>query len=325
MQLDKSALLKNADVILSKCGRPMAPRGSAYVDIPTSYLYQTVTQAGTAALIQSEPCVQDGDTNFILRALAGFNSIVAPLSWPSYSYRIKFPDGSYYNGNWSASVNDWAFARGSYRMAIDGEVVCPPGSEFIIDLSPGANPTNAGNPQILFEGVLRYSVKDRFGKAAPPLAPRYVRNPNQNIMAPEWMTGSRQMETPAGWQDEFHMYVTTSTISVTITAGAATPALSIACGGLGANEDFVWNETRAVATFTGSAGGVPVIKITFPDGYALTDNFVQLAEIQGPMPKPAVIPAGRSLLVDASVFSPTGTGACNIVLYLKGVRRKRAA
>jgi hypothetical protein len=327
VRLDKSSCIKQADVILSKCGRPIAPLNTAYVDIPTSYLYQTVTQAGLNATVQSEPCVVDGDTNFILRAISGFNSIIAPYSWPSYFYRIKFPDGSYYNGNWSASIGDWAFARGSYRMVCDQEISCPPGSEFIIDLSPGANPTNAGNPQILFEGVLRYSVKSKLGKAAPPLPPRYVRNPNQNIMAPEWMTGSRNMETPAGWQDEFHMWVS-PTIAVAISAGAVTPQLSVACGGLGADCDFVWNETRYTATFTGTDApptGTPVVKITLPDGYALTDDFVQLAEIAGPMPKPAIVPAGRSLLVDASVFSAGGTGTCSIILYLKGARRKRIA
>lgn len=319
---DKSAQLREADQILSTCGRPIAPRGSAYIDIPTSYLYQTVTAAGTSATVQSEPCVIDGDTNFMLRAISGFNSIVAPLSWPSYFYRIKFPDGSFYNGNWAASVGDWAFARGSYRMVVDGEVVCPPGSEITVDLWPGANPTNQGNPQIVFEGCLRYMMKSLLGKATPPTPPRYVRNPNTNIMAPEWMQGSKQMETPAGWKDEFHMYVS-PTITVAISAGACTPQLSVPCGGLGANDDFVWNETRFVATFTGTAGGIPVIKITLPDGYSLTENFVQLAEMAGPMPKPAIVPAGRSLLVDVSVFSPTGTGNCVVNMYLKGCRRAR--
>lgn len=319
----KSDLLRQADLILSTCGRPMAPAGSAYIDIPVSYLYQTVTASGTSAIPQSEPCVIDGDTIFVLRAISGFNSIVSPYSWPAYFYRIKFPDGSYYNGNWAASVGDWAFARGSYRMVVDGEVVCAPGSEIIVDLSPGANPTNQGNPQLLFEGVLRYSMKSMLAKLTPAAAPRYVRNPNQNIMAPEWMTGSREMETPAGFTDEFHAYVS-PVITVPITSGAATPQLSIGCGGLGANQDFVWRETRFVTTPSEGVSGVPVVKITLPDGYALTDNFVQCAQLAGPMPKPAVIPAGRSLLVDASVFSPAGTGTYTIQLFLKGTRRLRA-
>jgi len=322
--VDRSAQLRQADTVLSKCGRPSAPAGSAYIDIPVSFLYQTVTAAGTSAQIQSEPCVIDGDTNFVLRAISGFNSIVSPYSWPAYFYRIKFPDGSYYNGNWAASVGDWAFARGSYRMVVDGEVICPPGSEIIVDLWPGANPTNQGNPQILFEGVLRYSRKSLYGKAPVPIPPRYVRNPNTNIMAPEWMTSAKSMETPAGWEDEFHMYAS-PTITVAIASGAVTPQLSIACGGLGANEDFVWNETRYTAVFDGSAGGTPVVKVTLPDGYALMENFIQLAEFAGPMPKPAIVPAGRSLLVDVSVFSPTGTGNCTVNLYLKGARRRRKA
>ena len=318
----KSGLLRQADVVLSKCGRPLAPMGSAYIDLPTCYLYQTVTQAGTAAGVQSEPCVIDGDTNFILRAISGFNSIVSPYSWPAYFYRIKFPDGSYYNGNWAASVGDWAFARGSYRMVVDGEVICPPGSQVVIDLSPGPNPTNQGNPQILFEGVLRYSIASMQGKAALATPPRYVRSPNQNIMAPEWMTGSRMMETPAGWQDAFHMYVS-PVITVAIASGAATPQLAIPCGGLGANADFVWNETRIVTTPINDVTGVPVLKVTLPDGYALMDNFVQAAEFAGPLPKPVIVPAGRSILVDASVFSPTGTGSYTFQLFMKGCRRTR--
>ena len=321
--MQKSALLRQADVVLSKCGRPMAPSGSAYIDLPTSYLYQTVTQAGTGAGVQSEPCVIDSDTNFILRAISGFNSIVSPYSWPAYFYRIKFPDGSYYNGNWAASVGDWAFARGSYRMVVDGEVVCPPGSQVVVDLSPGPNPTNQGNPQILFEGVLRYSMASLLGKPGLATPPRYVRSPNQNIMAPEWMTGSRNMETPTGWKDEFHMYVS-PVITVAIASSAASPQLAIPCGGLGANADFVWNETRFLTTPVGGVTGTPVIKITLPDGYALMDTFIQTAEFAGPMPKPAVVPAGRSILVDASVFSPTGDGSYTFQLFLKGFRRVRA-
>jgi hypothetical protein len=321
--MDRSALLKDADQILSKCGRPIAPAGLAYLDLDTSFLYQSFLAANSG--IQSEPFVIRGETNFILRAISGFNSIVPPYTWPNYGYRIKFPDGSYYNGNWAASVGDWAFARGSYRMVVDGEVSCPPGSEIIVDLNPGAAAA-AGNPQLLFEGVMRYKVPSALGKVAPKIPPRTFRNPNQNIMAAEWMLGTCELETPAGYEDQYFTFVS-PVVTVPLTAGAATPQVSQQWPRPGGTRDFVWRETRFLFTATGEQApptGTPIIKITLPDGFSLTDNFVQCAEIAGPLPRDVVIPAGRSVLVDVSVVDGAGTGSITVQAYLKGARRRRS-
>ena len=63
-------LLKQADVVLSKCGRPIAPEGMSAVCFPRGIPIQVVFPVGPATPGQVVTKEISGDTTFLLRAIS---------------------------------------------------------------------------------------------------------------------------------------------------------------------------------------------------------------------------------------------------------------
>lgn len=119
--------------------------------------------------------------------------------------------------------------------------------------------------------------------------------PRGNPYAPEWMTGIfRPPETPAGYEDRRRDYAKTITVSANSTLfNQAMP--------IDGNTDFLAREFEfgvKSGTFSINYGD---IQVRFRDGAGnrLSQDFLNIQDIEGPIFPQLLLPSGTNVLIDA--------------------------
>ena len=310
-------LLKQADVVLSKCGRPVAPLGMSAVCLYRGIPIQAVFPVTPASASQTITREISGDTTFLLRAISTTSSAATALS-----VQIQLPDGRFLLSN-LADVLTFA-GYGSWRWLLTEELECPPGTKITVTLVD-QNPTVAQPVMLLFEGADRYLLRSARG-GAPRLAsdlPRYRISENQNIMAPCSMAGEGP-ETPDGYQDEEFTYV--SDLFTQDVAGTnLTGTLNIP---IDQGSDFLCRRLAFQQTVDATVvlPGLFLGRMRDSSGYALMDDYLDLIGLLNGAPLPGKdwrIAAGGQIFIDVQLAGATGTGNAYFTVYLEGVRRSR--
>jgi hypothetical protein len=320
-------LLTQADFVLNRCGRPQAPSGLSVVYIPRSFLLQQYF--GIAPTTPSATLTKEitGDTSWCLRAISITSSTTTALS-----LQVLLPNGKFLVNNLQDVLQIAGY--GSYRYLFAEELECPPGSKIQLTLSD--TDTSTVQPlAVLLEGAYKYFLKG--GQSCPVLnaaagMPRYLRNFNENIMAPCWQQGIGPA-VPQGLRDVEWVYggnqqVTTAAgvvlpgaIAVDVSAGPFTTTQTIP---IDSNSKFrcrrLLFQVNADATVT---AGTLLGRVRTGSGYALCDDYFDLATYIGsaPMPKDWEIDAGDAVYVDVQLVDQAGTGNIYLQSYLEGAKR----
>lgn len=318
------SLLKQADVVLSKCGRAIAPVGMSAVCFPRGIPIQAVFPVTPTSLSQTITREISGDTTFLLRAISTTSGATTALS-----IQIQLPNGRFLLSN-LADVLSFA-GYGSWRYLLTEEVECPPGTKVSVTLVD----TNTGLAQpvmLLFEGADRYLLKG--GQSGrPELAsqlPRYRINANQNIMAPCWM-GGEGPEAPVGSADEEFIYCSEANplvpqFSISVTAANPTGTLSIP---IDQSTDFVGYRLMFQQTVDASVTlpGLFLGRMRDSSGYALMDDYIDLVGLLNgaELPKGWRVEKGGQIFIDVQLVGATGTGNAYLVCWIKGVRRRKVS
>ncbi len=314
-------LIKQADQILSKCGRPISSfPGQNIVPFQHGILIQgTVGNDNTFVLTKEIP----GDVPFLLRA------IQAPSPTGLY-INLQLPNGKYLF-NREQEISQFQ-GIGSFRYVIDPEWECPPGSTFELTLDNSVVPSGGTVGLVLMlEGALKYSVKgknpaiqDR--QLSVSDLPRYVKNPNQNILAPAWMQGYYP-NTPDSCEDSIFTYgdgnLNFTTMNVGTGPYSATQQINIS-----SDSDFICSralfDVRQVVGGSSPAGTF-LARLRAGSGYSLMDDLIDVAQyINGsPFAHSWHIKAGDQVFVDLQLVDFSGSGSLTIETYLDGLKRKR--
>lgn len=311
----KSARLRDANIVLSTCGRIAPPRhGMSSVEIPAHFLYQTVVPS---AQTQQQPLEISGeDASFFLSSISGMQ----PPSGLDVFVQFMFPNGR----NLQQALRDWTqdAGAGSSRYVLDHEVECPPGSKIRITGSTvWANPQTTCAFSVLFEGVYRFYIE---GPAPGQILtdadlaadlPRVFKTRNQNVLVPRWMTGL----FPGKGQKYFYC---SSSVSFALPAAAAGANNFIE---VTTDSGYEFEVLRRFIRSSVDAGstGTPYIRSRLSNGEMLDDDYVSVAGVTGMfLGKHWHVPPGKSIITDIAVMDTTGTGNLNIQMFFEGIRKQ---
>jgi hypothetical protein len=321
-------LVKQADFVLSKCGRPQVPTGITAFDMGQGLLYVVTTPAtsittGTRIIPPDVPNPGERDVRPVY-VVRGFS---ANMDHDCY-IRILFPDGTFFEQIPSALSGDLWF--GSYRRTFSRDIVCPVGSVITIITDTTRSVTGSSNAStvgILFEGAFRYMLKggpnaQRGVRPASELA-RYSRSPNGNILAPEWMLDLDFAEIPQGAVQTPYTYDSGTLQNGTGTltaAGYQTIQIPVDSGW-----DFRARRFRFETTFTNTLAGQLMVKARDGSGYAMYSDYAPLSQVQGaPYAADWCVRGGKSMLFDFQFRNVTGTGTLTFTVIVDGARQRRA-
>jgi hypothetical protein len=315
-----SELLRQADWVLSKCGRPMAPRGANVVYIPKGFIVQAQVASLQNTLLTKEI---SGDTTWVLRSISTQSTATA-------YFQIQLPNGKYLTNSPQEIPPFTGFGSGRYLLT--RELECPPGSKVQVTVNTQLNP-GLVTSRFLLGGAYKYYAKSpneqRPMVELASVMPRYWGDPNQNIMAPCWMQGMGPASIP-GCRDEAFVYGdgVANFATATITAGVATGASQQVYIQTDNDTDFDARRMLIDVTTTGSAAGTWLAKLRAGSGYALNEDFIDVQRLlAGAMlgPRPWRIPQGDQVVVDLSLVDYSGTGTVTFACYLDGSRRRKVA
>jgi hypothetical protein len=314
-------LLRQADFILSKCGRPMPPQaGVSVVYIPKAFLLQAVVPVQSTQTFSKEIT---GDTTWCLRAISTTVSAALALY-----VQVQLPNGRYlFNG--LVDVTQIG-GYGSYRYLFTRELPCPAGSKVQVTLDTSTPAAAEAQPiVILAEGAYAYylTCNARGALSVAELAssmPRYLGTVNQNILAPCWASGEGP-RTPDGYEDARYIYSSAVVSFASVTSGQlqSTAVLQI-------RQDSDFECRRFLVDIIAAAGvtaGAVLARVRLTSGYQLTDDFIDLAKYLGSTPwaKDFHCPAGDEVVFEFLVVDGAGSGALTVQVHMDGVRRKVAA
>ena len=315
--------LRQSDIVLSRCGRPVSrdPRLSV-VAIPKKFKCWAVFAATPASIVNTVPTAITGDTTFMLRAISSYVTVPVGLS-----LQIQFPDGRFLFHTLAdiRSIAGW----GSWRFPLTHERACPPGSKVVVTFTDTAYGTAQGFP-VLLEGSYFYRVKGGDGGGALPrdLSSSQMRyrpgDPNQNIMAPSWMWG-QGISAPSGFVDEPGGFVRSSEI-IPIDVGAATTKNATALIQVDRGPDYpitkFWFNVYADPTVTAFDC---LVRARDTSGYHLMDDYIQYSILNGvPLAKPWLVKGGDSVIVDLVLADFAGTGNVYVQVFAAGAKRRVA-
>jgi hypothetical protein len=319
MDATKFQHIRQADQVLSACGRYVPPVGSV-VYIPKAFLLQAVLPTTGNQTFYKEIT---GDTTWCWRSISTALSGVPP----SISALIMLPDGKVLSNVLMDLTVIAGF--GSNRYLLNPEIECPPGSKLQLSMDDNFLQASAVQPvSLLMGGAYAYFLKDgRISQCPEKLAsdlPRVFGGPNQNIMAPCWMKGEGP-STPAGFHDEPFIYGDGVTNVATITVGgqlAANVSIQIA------NEndfhvrrflfDIKWGASVTAGSF--------LCRIRAGSGYSFTDDYVLVSKYLGssPFAKGWDVKRGDQIEFDLVLVDGAGSGTVTIECFADGCRRRAA-
>lgn len=312
-------LLKQADVVLSKCGRPIAPQGMSAVCFYRGIPIQAVFSVAPGATSQTITKEISGDTTFLLRAISCTSGVTTAMR-----VQIQLPNGHFLLSNLTDVLTFAGYGSWRYLISADG-IECPPGTKLTITLLDD-NPLAAQPIMMLFEGADRYLLLGGRGVRAGRLVsdlPRYRISEPQNIMAPCWMAGEGP-ETPDGYEDEEFTYVSdVLAIDVNATNLAGTISLPIDQA-----TDFL---CRSISYQQAVDAGVNVPglwlgRLRSSSGYALMDDYVDLIGLLNGILMPGkkwFIEKAGQVFVDVQLVGAAGQGNVYLTVFMEGVRRRK--
>lgn len=317
-------LLTQADFVLNKCGRPVAPTGSSHVYIPHSIPVLQVFPSGATTLSQQITKTVVGDTTWCLRGLSmtTTDTTGAPVS---IKWNVMLPKGRFLLNDYQDVLQVGGY--GSYRYTFTRELRCEAGTTIQCTFTDQNN--SVVQPiAVLFEGAFDYLVRSSNPRICPTneiaaTMPRIFGGTNQNIMAPPWMTGVGP-KTPAGYRDDVFTY-NSQPVSLDAANGPFTGIQQIP---IDSSSNFRCRRVlvKISADNTVTAGTI-LARLRLGSGYALCDDYFDIARYIGSvrMPKDWDLPAGDSVFVDLQLVDQTGTGNITIQTYLDGVKRRAVA
>ena len=328
-------LIRQADFVLNKCGRFVAPSGLSSVYLYRAYMIQSYFGTNPTTPTQTIQKEITGETNFCLRSLQMLTSAATSLS-----FQILLPNGKFLINGLQDVLQVSGY--GSYRYLFAKELECPPGSRIQVTL----NDTNVSATQpfaILLEGADKFDLKN--GIVSPCTASdlaarmyrgRYLRNFNENIQAPCWMQGVGPA-SPEGVSDVEWTYCASlgSTINGQFVPGAtaidvAAPVNTTMVIPIDSGSDFRCRRLlfNILADATVNAGCNIMGRIRTGSGYSFTDDYIDLATYIGssPMPKDWEIKAADSVYIDLAFVNDSGgsagTGNIYMQAFLEGTKRR---
>ena len=340
-----SRLIRQADQIFSKCGRPILPGGKTCVDIFKAFQYQTyLVTTGTVPpypAVSNAPKEISGDTVFMLKAISGinFNSMIGdapPLAYGALYLQVMMPNGRMIQNQLTDAGPDLGF--GSGRLVLDNPIPCPPGCQIFLalDLSTSGFSGTLGNFSVamLLEGGLRYFLESDASTPAPRRSaadsaarlPRYYPDtPNQNIIAPEWMTSGLNgeicdSETPAGMRDEAFTYSNTLAPAVFSESDPVATNIQIT---IQSTTDFL---ARRMFFFVQAGDVAPTFFYrlrTSLGGSSITNDYIEANSQR--FHKDWFIRRGITIYVDIFGLPNGGDSTTSLIVYFEGVKRGRAA
>lgn len=315
-----SNLLRQADFILSKCGRPLAPKGVNVVYIPKLFVIQAQVPTAESTILTKEI---SGDTAWVLRSISVQSGLTAYL-------QIQLPNGKYLT-NAPQAIPPFA-GFGSSRYLFTQELEIPPGAKIQVTINTALNP-GLTTTRVVLGGAYKYYVKSvneqRPAVELSSMMPRYWGDPNQNIMAPCWMQGFGP-ETLPNCKDEAFIYESTIA-TASVVGGVATGASQQVFVQIDNDCDFVcrrllFDITTAAIEDTNTVAGTWLAKLRTGSGYALCDDFIDAQRLlAGAMlgPRPWNIAQGDEVIIDILLVDYSGTGTITFQCNMDGARRRK--
>ncbi len=327
----KLEYLKQADVILSKCGRPLLPGGVAAVPLVRSFILPMVLQPGGAVTFTKEIT---GSAPWGLRAISSDQSSAALTG---VRLQIQLPNGRFLFGGNGVDVGQFT-GFGSWRWNQDPELRCEPGSKIQATLTDSGGLAEAVAVNLLFEGALLYFITGAnfspAGLSASSL-PRYQGIVNENILAPAWWS-NEGVNTPPGYVDEYFVYSTPDPIDEpaqttwTVTAGAVSAPPDPLPFEVQIDPGYVFHCRRVLFDLQMSAalyGTIVLGKLRTGAGYVVNDNYIDLQRYLtgAEFPTNWKINGGDSVFADLALADiPNASGSVTFQVFLEGFRRRKA-
>jgi len=130
-----------------------------------------------------------------------------------------------------------------------------------------------------------------------------------NILAPRWQGALQPGDTPDCFREKPRDYI------VPLSFAFLTPVLGQTFL-LDGDGDFI---LRAFQTTTLVLG----FRVRWPDGNFLSDDWLDIRDVLGPLYPPKTLPAGGELQFDLQYIDPPGAGTLIGQLILRGVTRSK--
>lgn len=309
-------LIKEANLTLSKCGRPVMPNGLVALGKGTAYLMQFYFPASPAQASQTivkEITPPSKAKN--MPALWALRSIQATEP-ASLTLQVQLPDGSFLF-NFPVAVDQIA-GFGSNRFLFTEEKDCPIGSKLQVTLN-STDTTQQQYVALLFEGCFKYFLKNAPRHNVMPgigCSDRYQAGPNQNILAPPWMWG-RYPDPVIGCFD-VEDYTYASDIQTMGQNSFATATIQI-----DTRNDFAARRRFFQIILSDSVTAATVqVRCRNGSGYAIDDDFLTTSYIaNSPMLHDWDLAAGEQVFFDLQVVDFSGSGTLTVQCFLEGVKR----
>lgn len=320
--------LQEADWTLSKCGQPVTPADGISIVYRTKYFFvqDVVPAAGSPGATQTFTKLITGDTIWELRGIVA-NWFSAQLIY----IQIQVPDGSFLS---NILMDDLVFAGyGSNRWTATKPIECPPNSKIIFAFDTNfPNASQSQNLTITLEGAYKYYVKtptqhpdqEAFAEGMP----RYLGNPNQNIMAPCWAQGYGP-GTPDGFEDVWFTYDS----GFQIVSGLFLPGVTISTVGVRTSSASIQLERASdfivrrfyfwIASDPAVTGGEILARIRLSSGYAVTNDYIDVFRyISGAyLAHDLNVKAGEEIFFDLSLVDGVGSGNMYFAAFAEGSKR----
>lgn len=322
--------LREADIILSKCGRPQLPDGVSAVPIAKSFLLPMVADPGATYTFTKEIT---GTAPWVLRAISS-DQVQATLS--GVRIQIQLPNGRFLFGGNGVDAGQFAWI-GSYRWLQDPDLRCEPGSKIQVTLSDPTGALAESTPvNLLFEGAYMFFLKGgqliANGKQLASDLPRYFGVVNENILAPVWMAGD-PIQTPPGFEDEYFIYSSFDPVDQpknttwVLAAGAITQTPSPLPLEIPIDSGYVHYIRRVLVDLqlSDSAAAIVLMRLRTGAGYIFNDNFIDYARYVCGAEYAGFwrVKGTDSVFCDLQLADFSGSGNVTYQVFLEGFRRRR--
>lgn len=308
-------LLRQANEILNKCGRPQLPNGLVAVPLPKCYLMQFAFPALTPMASQTitreitPPTKAKVIPNaWALRSIQASQPVLCLL-------QVQLPDGRFLFNN-PITIGEIT-GSGSYRYVFTDETDYPLGTKLQVTLN-SKDVVLGQAVAMVFEGAYKTFLKGSPGKVTDDAGcePRYQGMPSQNIMAPPWMAGSYPQ--PIQGCFDIEEYTFASDIQTLGLNGIASSLIQIdPATDFAARRMFFQIVPGADVT-----AATLLVRPRSGSGYTFADDFLISTYLaNAPWPKDWDLAAGDDVYFDLQVADFEGAGTLTIQCFLEGVKR----
>jgi hypothetical protein len=340
-------MLREADMVLNACGRPVPPAGYRWVDLPRvlPFFWDLAVIPPTTPF--QARIANNADTMFVCMGIG------IPSSTANGLFRIRWPDGRFFSQFNSDDNEDYPIGAAASMLALPQWRFISPGQRISVELQAGVADTLA----IAFWGVLRYLLKETAETSTErdttcligypagskparvsrsdqsrmsvetmddPMAalarlPRLKCGPNQNIMAPAFLLGNQcTPETPAGYRDDSFTFFSGA---ITVPANGTNYGNAVIVPGA---DDVVIKSVTPFITLTSDFSTIPTMSMRLPNGYSLTGGDMIPANLWpggSPVFPTIRVRHGDRIIIDMADTQASGSGSSTTVWQFDGVKR----